>query len=90
LPDEYFATYDSRGLPTENTNCFLYFSKIGYEALKEDIKKEFLSRYADYEKEQAWERFESEAQKHFSKCDNVLQKEIKKLEKKLGYYKNKT
>jgi len=91
LPDDYFQKTDTSHVPTKSDNHFLFFSRKGYEALKEEIKSAFLSsntyRYGST-KDEAWAHFEDIAEKHFQKVEKKLSNKIKSLEKKLEELKS--
>lgn len=88
VPDSWFCFLQSNGTPCVGKQSgFLYLTKAGYEANKEDIKVAFeaaIARGLDRTNGVGWPAFEQYVTEHFAKVEKQRKHQAAQLQKKLN------
>ena len=82
MPDEWFNILQSgsKRPALGKEHGFLYFSKAGWKANKQEIKEVFTS---SLNPRGTWNEFETHVKEHFEKAEESISKEIARLKKRL-------
>jgi hypothetical protein len=85
IPENWICCLTYNDVPAAgNVSAFTYFSSVGWEANKEEIKKLYLSCPVGVGGRGNWAAFEDYAQKHFATVAKKLQISLLKTEAELA------